>query len=331
MGKWITASLAMAVFLLAPVARAWNSTGHMVSALIAYRQLDDAQRKQLGEILKHHPHYHQLLLEDKPENVSAGEWAFLKAATWPDLVRPPRPGDHFKSPAITRYHHGAWHYIDIPYVLGSGRFAPTTEPTPNAVIELKANLKMLSNVNAKPEDRAVALCWVEHLVGDLHQPLHCVSLYSEKYPHGDRGGNDEAIRTSSGVMALHTFWDDLLGTSDQYGAIEFVADEAQSEADTRTKARIRDHLPIEVWAQESHDAAIALAYLGGHLRSASSRDWYDKKIDADQVPPLPVAYEANATSLARQRIVLAGYRLADVLKTALQPQSMDSSPAVKAP
>jgi hypothetical protein len=37
------------------------------------------------------------------------------------------------------------------------------------------------------ERRAVALAWLFHLVGDIHQPLHTTELFSVEYPNGDRG------------------------------------------------------------------------------------------------------------------------------------------------
>src|SRR5690349_9220075 len=99
-----------AILAFAVPARAWNYTGHMTVALIAYRQLDQAQQAQIGKILKSHPHYKRFLLGDRPADVSEGEWAFLRAAIWPDWVRPAAPGtgDRFKGPEITRYHNGGW-------------------------------------------------------------------------------------------------------------------------------------------------------------------------------------------------------------------------------
>ena len=40
-----------------------------------------------------------------------------------------------------------------------------------------------------PDVKAMAYCWLFHLVGDIHQPLHCTALFSaEHFPKGDRGG-----------------------------------------------------------------------------------------------------------------------------------------------
>ena len=55
----------------------------------------------------------------------------------------------------------------------------------------------LAKVKARdedPEERAVAMCWVFHLIGDAHQPLHVTQLYSTQFPKGDRGGrHDESF------------------------------------------------------------------------------------------------------------------------------------------
>src|SRR5688500_2729946 len=48
-------------------ASAWNDTGHMTVALIAWRQLDDGERAKVAEILRQHPHYKLYLTADVPD------------------------------------------------------------------------------------------------------------------------------------------------------------------------------------------------------------------------------------------------------------------------
>ena len=314
------------IMVLAIPARglAWNATGHMTVAMVAWKDLSPEVQRKVGEILKTHPHYSQLLLERRPADVSEAEWAFLRASVWPDMVRPARPGiDRYRSPAVTHYHKGSWHYVDIPFRVASSQPATRRASTRPAAAEesiltaLPANMKTLSDANAKMEDRAVALAWVEHLVGDLHQPLHAATMYSERFPGGDKGGNDQMVRGNSGVTRLHAYWDDLMGTSEAYGAIAFLADEVSTGANEQTKARQKEKSKWDVWAKESHDHAVALVYLDGELKTALSRDWEDKKIKADDVPLLPPSYDQNARALARQRILLAGKRLAEQVKEAI--------------
>jgi S1/P1 Nuclease len=55
------------------------------------------------------------------------------------------------------------------------------------------------------ERKAIALAWLFHFVGDIHQPLHTAKLFNV----GDRGGNEICVRvTQAGQpMDLHRFWD----------------------------------------------------------------------------------------------------------------------------
>src|SRR5256885_1374953 len=113
-----TILIVTAAFLLSDfrVASAWNDTGHMTVALIAYRQLNDQQRQRVADILRKHPHYELYLSARRPPAASEDEWAFLRGATWSDFVRPARPGrgaasapsaevELFKGPEITRFDH----------------------------------------------------------------------------------------------------------------------------------------------------------------------------------------------------------------------------------
>src|SRR5439155_25380216 len=132
--RMVFIGLLTALFLCPARAHGWNDTGHMTVALIAWRQLDKAQQQRVSAILKSHPHYQLYLAGNHPPGVSDDEWAFLRAATWPDFVRPARPGSNaelFKGPEITRYHQGPWHYVDIPWVPPYERkkIDPTTLPS----------------------------------------------------------------------------------------------------------------------------------------------------------------------------------------------------------
>ena len=236
----------LAMIVVAPPARAWNETGHMIVAQIAYRQLDEGQKQQIAAILRTHPHYQLYLTAKVPAGVNEDEWAFMRASTWPDFVRPASSSDrNYKDPSVTRFHHGDWHYVTIPFVperdkeffsttapAAKAAGAPSTKPAtlpmkpqPNILTALDESMKQLADSGAKPEDRAVSLCWALHLIGDIHQPLHAASLFSAGFPTGDKGGNDIAIRADGGVIKLHSYWDELLGTSDAYTAIDFVATE----------------------------------------------------------------------------------------------------------
>jgi S1/P1 Nuclease len=74
---------------LPSTAAAWHKEGHMAIARIAWKQLGDKEQVQIAKILKSHPHYGSYLLVNKPNDLEDFEWAFVRAATWPDWVRDP--------------------------------------------------------------------------------------------------------------------------------------------------------------------------------------------------------------------------------------------------
>ena len=321
-------AVAIACTLLLPSRLlAWNDTGHMTIALIAYRQLNDAQRQKVADILRQHPHYKLFLTANVPEHVNADEWAFMRASTWPDFVRPSRagtPGELFKGPEITHFHQGPWHYITINWAPPSERdkIDATTLPArqePNILTALDGAMKQLKSPDTKPDDRAVALAWLEHLCGDVQQPLHACSMVSFQYPNGDKGGNDEAVRAGGNVMRLHAVWDDALGNSDSYVALDFLANLITEDPrlSPQKLTELQADRTFDSWAEESYQYAIAFAYLNGRLRTAPMAAYDRKELTYEQVPNLPPSYMENAHALAQRRVALGGYRLAEQIKTAL--------------
>lgn len=314
--------LAACVWIHGATALAWNSTGHMTVALIAYRRLSDEQRSQLAAILKSHPHYKLFLLDGKPDKVSDGEWAFLKAATWPDFVRPNKAGT--KPADITKYHHGPWHYIDIPFVEPRDRDQvelPSPKLNDTSILTaLPDCVAKFSRSDTSAEDRAIDLCWIEHLVGDLHQPLHCIGVYSDQYRRGDQGGNARAVRVHNTPVNFHAYWDDQLGTGESYTMIDFLETTicAAPAHDPSKMPEMKRHETLASWADESFADAKDIAYLGGDLKTANLRAWENNQISKDDVPELPTGYEANARALACRRVALAGYRLAKLLDQAMR-------------
>jgi hypothetical protein len=105
--------------------------------------------------------------------------------------------------------------INLPYKPeGQPGSVQTVEPPPENVLSAyQANLDIVRGT--APGDRAVALCWVFHLLGDMHQPLHTIKLFTTQFPapEGDRGGTRFYIRvkpTNATTISLHAFWDDLV-------------------------------------------------------------------------------------------------------------------------
>lgn len=308
----------MALLIPASGAFAWNETGHMAIALLAWQQMDAGTRQRVTEILKHHPHYKIYLNADVPPGVDPGEWAFLRAAAWPDWIRPAYPDEAPKPKSITKYHHPTWHYIDQYFVLPADKdkvtappaesMEPTDHPT-NAIQAINLSIEKLKDPETSDEDRAIYLAWLEHLIGDIHQPLHAACEISTRFPKGDKGGNSQAILVDGHAMNLHAFWDDSLGTDSRFENLKRIAARVTDNDADRPSALPqlkKDQTPAS-WADESYRLAVQYAYLNGNLKSGR----YHYGMDSDSLSPLPPGYVKNAHAVAQRRAALAGDRLSD--------------------
>ena len=149
--------------------------------------------------------------------------------------------------------HSKWHYVDFPFDQ-DGAHGPQpvvqwdghSEP----INLLQAMDKMLAQLRdpQMPKDRkAIDLCWVEHLGGDIHQPLHATSWFSKEYPQGDQGGNLVLVRNGENVIIpLHTYWDDVEGLSLDPNNIRKAADRIEAVVAFLRLVDVEDHPAFEV-------------------------------------------------------------------------------------
>lgn len=289
---------------------AWNDFGHMAIARLAYAQLSPAAKAKADAILKAHPQY-ALLSENRPLEVDQNLWVFMRAATWPDMLR------DRKNPLNKTEHHGPWHYVNYPInrdgVTGptpDAAWTPGTDPANvlQALAKCEAELK-----DAKLDDasKAKALAWYLHLLGDLHQPLHSTAVFSKDYPTGDRGGNDMIVSNAGKVSRLHAIWDDMLG--DEPGAlVEAWVKQREANA-TLSREALKGELTkatVAEWTQESVELAKRVVYADGKLQAAKPQSNNTLPTTA---PALPVGYMDAARPVAEKRAVLAGARIADTL------------------
>jgi hypothetical protein len=151
-----------------------------------------------------------------------------------------------------------------------------------------------------PSDKALACCWLLHLVGDLHQPLHSTALISERFPTGDRGGN--SIPTVQGGN-LHALWDGLLGRRHRPNDVKREVAELRERSELW---KVDTECNVEAWIQESHELAKSFAY-SPQIIEAVKQPGDLQKIN------LPREYLSAAGEHARRRIVAAGLRLAALL------------------
>src|SRR4029077_5471473 len=169
------------------------------------------------------------------------------------------------------YSHPAWHYADLYWNVENGQphEIPATGPdSVNAVERIVAFRPLPADSAAADTTRAVALAWLLHLVGDIHQPLHCSSRVTpdDALPRGDAGGN--AFRLDDN-RNLHGYWDRILDEAiapdpgeDSIAYANRIADRierAHPRASLATPAAATDAL---AWAQEGLRLAQTVVYAG---------------------------------------------------------------------
>jgi hypothetical protein len=146
-------------------------------------------------------------------------------------------------------------------------------------------------------DKAVALAYLIHLMGDLHQPLHCASLFNDMFPDGDMGGNKFWIKVDGKGDKLHSIWDDLLGTTVVPTEILKIAAGIEKLYPKKSVSK----MTMEAISKETRMLAVSNGYLKGKLVGSAS---------AGGAVECPAGYIAGAKKVAVKQVSLAGYRLA---------------------
>lgn len=312
------------------VAQAWSEAGHKIIASLALRQLTPEQQRRWAEILKQHPRYAEDFAPFMPAEVAAGdesaqrEWLFQQAAIWPDMAR------GLPEAQKNIYNHPTWHYIDFPSFLteadraalapglsiNNSLDAPATqEREMNAVQTIRLVRRDLRAASTDAE-RAVLLCWLLHVIGDVHQPLHSTAMFDVKlFPEGDKGGN--SIPTQQGFN-LHALWDEFLGDWSTFPIARQRADELLASAELlklgQTSAADVDE---KIWIEESRQLAQSAVYAPEVLAYLRIQAGRPDAQPTDRLPPLRLSepYLTTGTTIATARVVQAGFRLGAVLKT----------------
>lgn len=270
--------------LCAPLAMSWGPEGHAIVADIAQAHLDPAASAEVASLLK---------LEglDRLDQVSS----------WADGNRKEFP------------HTGSWHYVDIP-LHADGYDAARDCPGGDCVVaKIDQYARVLADKKAAPQARLLALKWVVHLVGDVHQPLHAED-------NDDKGGNSVQVQFFGAGSNLHALWDGgvIRHALDLQPGPNYTFDHAIVQADAMkldaaiTPAQRAAWMPPRLlpqigsvaadWANESHRLAQQVAYVD--IAKPSGDAWSQR-------------YQQRVWPVIRIRLEQAGIRLAEVLNEAL--------------
>ncbi|MEX0738679.1 MAG: S1/P1 nuclease [Pseudohongiella sp.] len=314
--------LLLGVLALSSLAQAWDATGHRLTVYVAYESLTPAQRSHWLEVLRQHPRYDDDFLGEMPghirtaSNNEQARWLLGQAAVWPDLAR------GLPDAIRSRYNRPDWHWINGAWVRDEaetqGNLYIDTAPLPDIAGQPASNSQHASHADnvltalersywqlehdTDAEQRALALCWTLHLIGDIHQPLHTGGLVSARlFPDGDRGGN--AIRI--GNSNLHAVWDQALRGPRLDDSLPELIGLATSLPDNNVFEPTR-------WLQESRSILLRQVY------PASVIDNVRRSENTGDNPgsiALSNRYRDTMTTTAAIRIAEAGVRISKTLST----------------
>jgi osmotically-inducible protein OsmY len=237
------------------------------------------------------------------------------ASTWADIVR----DKNFKN-RNAKYHHGTWHYLDTFWREADGKVEIVTElksDDQNAIERLFTFDKALRNASVSDAEKAIALAWVLHIGGDIHQPLHDSARVTKYDPKGDQGGNLFILSPKGAKgenrITLHWYWDSIVGRN-----IPRVNDACDSDylpplAEQITKkypfAKMQNRLRLgkfDEWQKEGFQIA--------------STKLYPSTLKFGEMPS--ENYKKMAFEIAQEQIALAGYRLGEMLNQILDGQEL---------
>jgi hypothetical protein len=313
------------VLLLPFSARAWNATGHEAVAGIAWDNMTPAAQQQAIAILT------ASQAGDCLHELDAGDPRafFIRAATWPDVVRPERKKDAQGNPIpdtrpCTQFNEPGEHFQDHFWSGtsgGTGANAPKDRPDvpmrPKNAVERLTAFRPLVACTASPctatVEQAHELAWILHLAGDVHQPLHNASRVTTapKEDQGDTGGNSFLLQAGPNLPPnLHSFWDNIVdntiprnqGETDA-AYVDRVIKRIQGDHPKATLAARIESGQFDAWSEEGFKTAERVAY-----PASLKRDGMPSK-----------TYRDTAFKVADEAIALAGYRLADLLDKTLAP------------
>jgi len=259
--RWKQALFALCLLLPAP-ARAWGPEGHEIVAHLAGMNLTPKARAGVAALLG-----------------GEAEAAMAIASNWADEIRDARPQT------------ASWHYVnieidgDLHYAAGRDCIADNC-----AVGQILRDEAVLKSGAPAPQ-KAEALKFLIHFVGDIHQPLHAADNH-------DRGGNQVRVIVQGGrPQALHHVWDgEVVALQGRNPAM--VARDIDRSFNPAQKTAMMAAGPPAAWSE--HSAVLAKTIVYPQVMAGGTLD--NRTLAAD-------------AAVARQQLARAGYALAGVLNT----------------
>jgi len=322
-------ALGVVALLWPSVCLAWGNEGHKIVALTAAKILSTEGPATLAKV-------NAILGKDKPDawpgaNVPVAT-DIGDEATWADLLRE----QSNKGKEVTE----SWHFVDIDFdhpnldqacaghpKLSAGQFA-SQAPSPDCVIDkIDQFTSELKNPQTSDNERLLALKFLLHFVGDIHQPLHAATRTDPQIGHEDFGGNCVGILRGNdhSPIRLHSYWDTNLviaavGKDENQAVTELMLLITSTSQKEWAKGTPTD------WAQESHGLSKSSVYAGVIDKAPVQSDFVfeghdgkpDERCGKSKVYKIDPNYDQQAIKVVKEQLAKAAVRLAWLLKENLQ-------------
>lgn len=316
-------------------AHAWDHPSHMITAAIAFEEIERLRpelMERIGLMLMKHPDPAPFWVAatDADSNLERARRMFIEGARWPDDAKG------------TNSDRLSWHTARFPIVANDAPqktkelvASRAGRPVGDAIAALELQAATMANPEAGADERALALSWFLHMLGDIHQPLHVTDYYSPEYPTGNGAGALSYVwdPLKDSAMPLHVLWDSnslrstVITDIDRHTA-NFVQKYPRSSF-PQLKA-YSGPANFKTWALEAHQIAIDFIYASDlEFVKDPDQDQDSAKVvgkmvkyilygisPLEEAPEVSEEHWAQLQKHAHSQITLAGYRIADVIVAA---------------
>ena len=229
------------------MAFSWWATGHALTAEVAYQNITAKTQAEVTALLNTPIDFPELSSRGRQPDLTPSELAkslnlMATDASWADDVK-----HYFWRSGSEKYVYSDMHYLDVPIAFDAPNTADYCDKTvtmdylnhyagdanqDNVVNAIRSSLKTLVSKRSTDNTKAIAMRFLIHFMGDMHQPLHLSDPEINNHSsHGGNGitfsGNQEPpyqtvfdkdpqhdVKTKH-VAKLHAYLDGVMGAFNQ--------------------------------------------------------------------------------------------------------------------
>lgn len=261
---------------------AWGATGHRVVGEVATRFLEIETMAKVHKIL-------------------AGN-SLARVSTWPDEI---------KSEPATYAHTYNWHYTTWQTDVHDHSEHTENASTGFLLKSINEQTAVLRDANATNDQKAFAIKFIVHLIGDAHMPLHVGAGF-------DQGGNFCKVTFHGKQVNLHALWDEVMidFTNLSYTELSKFVTQGRTLAEVQAA---RSGTVID-WVRESKEILPSTypAEVVPSAAGATLKSYCERNVAPENMPKLAYDYSYKHMPVIEKRLYFAGVRLAKILNENLK-------------